>query len=910
MAWQNNIAQWLGGGPRAQELADTRAGWDEAQAFWRACPLGREQTSDRVIAFMRDVLGELERRPAWAVLLPLYEAAEDVFQLEDIEPFEPNWPAIEADAALAVEFRKVVARRRRYAADYGRIHGIITRQLKAAFSAYIQLLPEACFEEWPEEGSSFEVPLVDLLERPAELVQQFLLCPYEDDTLALDLFLRLRQQLERNLVVASGLPPGASAVEHQDRLIGPTLQKKMSAAELAEGYLAGTPFVRLFDVPVPLAVPEPIRFEHAHIIGGTGHGKTQLLQRMIYADLEAACTQRRSVVVIDSQGDLINKLLRLELFDPDREGGLAERLVLVDPSDIEHPVCLNLFDAHLDRLEGYRAVDRERVLNGVVELYETFFGDLLGAELTQKQEVVFRYLARLMLSIPDATIHTLMEIMQPQPPTWLKPAIAELEGSARYFFETEFFHPSFAATKKQILRRLWGVLSTPTFERMFAHPENRVDLFEATNAGKIVLINTAKDLLKRDGSALLGRFFMNMLAQAALERSVLPEHERTPTFVYVDEAQEYFDDSVETILEQARKYRIGLVAAHQSLDQPSPRIRSALLSNTSFKCAGGVSAKDARAIADELRTTPDFIEGMRRRDDRTEFAAWVKHWTPSAVRLSVPLGFLERQPTLSEESLDALVASNRQRLCTTLDEVRRIIERTRPSSMQNEERPTGSDPHAKGGLGDTRPADAAHGSPEGATPAGPSTASFEPEAISEPAADAGPRELGKGGKKHRYLQALVKELAEARGFRATIEAPFLGGQMDVLLEREGVRLAVEVSVSTPVQWERDNLRKVLAADFEQVVLVLAKSQATARRYREAVVEGLSEDRLARLSILHPEDLPEFFASLEGAPGETDRVVKGYRVKVSRSAVSAEDARTRREALARLVSQSLARQADS
>ena len=47
-------------------------------------------------------------------------------------------------------------------------------------------------------------------------------------------------------------------------------------------------------------------------------------------------------------------------------------------------------------------------MNGVVELYESFFGALLGAELTQKQGVIFRYLARLMLAIPGATIHTLM----------------------------------------------------------------------------------------------------------------------------------------------------------------------------------------------------------------------------------------------------------------------------------------------------------------------------------------------------------------------------------------------------------------------------------------------------------------------------------------------------------------------
>src|ERR1700722_13677520 len=94
------------------------------------------------------------------------------------------------------------------------------------------------------------------------------------------------------------------------------------------------------------------------------------------------------------------------------EDSLAERLVLIDPSDVEFPAALNLFDAHLDRLKTYRPVDRERVLNGVIELYEIFFDAMLGAELTQKQGVIFRYLARLMITIPEATIHTLMQLME------------------------------------------------------------------------------------------------------------------------------------------------------------------------------------------------------------------------------------------------------------------------------------------------------------------------------------------------------------------------------------------------------------------------------------------------------------------------------------------------------------------
>lgn len=888
------LSHWFGNA-RDREMEATRLAWDECQAHWNASPLATISFGSRIRTFVEGMIDDLDRAPAAPVVMALWDATEAIFRAEQVGPIEPIWPTIEGDAVVAVNFRKLLARRRRYAADYAHTHGLITTQLREACRHLFEALPESCFAAWPEDGSSFEVPLIELVEDPAALIEQLFIFPYTDETMARELFLELRERYTTNLLVASGFPPDTNAHEVQHKLVMPTLQRGKSPSELVDLYLGGTPFAQVLALPVPLHMPDEVRFEHAHILGGTGHGKTQLLQRMIHADLVAAMDDGRSVVVIDSQGDLINKLLRLDLFDPEREGSLFDRLVLVDPSDIEHPAALNLFDAHLGRVADYRPVDRERVLNGAVELYETLFGDMLGAELTQKQGVVFRYLARLMLTIPGATIHTLMQLMEDGRP--FKQHMDRLEGSARYFFETEFFHPSFAATKKQILRRLWGVLSTPAFERMFAQPTNKIDLFEATRTGKIVLVSTAKDLLKGEGSGLLGRFFIRMLAQAALERSVLPEWERTPTFVYVDEAQEYFDEGVETILQQARKYRVSFLCAHQSLDQASPRLRSALFANTSFKCAGGVSAKDARALADELHTTPEFIGSMKRRGGRTEFAAWIKHWTPDAIRLSIPLGYLERQQTISEEAFDELVAENRRRYCGTIEEARRPPP---PASAAHPEPPAAR----------TRPPEAP---PPKAEPddeevrveaAGPVPQHEEPAPVR--VAPTAERELGKGGKKHRYLQNLVKGLAEQHGFRATIEAPIAGGQADVLLVRDGLTVAVEVSVSTPAEWERQNLAKCLRSGADRVALVLAKSAQTARTYRERVVEALTDDERSRLAILDPEDLPDFIASLapEGEPEAN--VVKGYRVKVSQTAVSPEETKARREMLARLMAQSLSR----
>nr|WP_272886901.1 type IV secretion system DNA-binding domain-containing protein [Phenylobacterium aquaticum] len=676
------------------------------------------------------------------------------------------------------------------------------------------------------------------------------------------------------------------------------------------------------ELPVPFAIPEEARFEHCHIVGGTGHGKTQLMQRMIHGDLVAAQRAKRSVVVVDSQGDLINRLVRLGLFSPDAEDSLADRLIVIDPADVEFPAALNLFDAHLDRLREYRPVDRERVLNGVVELYETFFGALLGAELTQKQGVIFKYLARLMITIPGATIHTLMELMEDGKP--FKKHMDELEGSARYFFETEFFHPSFAATKKQILRRLWGVLSTPAFERMFAQPANKLDLFQAMQDGKIILINTAKDLLKQEGSQLFGRFFIAMLAQAALERSTVPLEDRTPTLVYVDEAQEYFDDNTETILNQARKYRVGLTVAHQTLDQLSPRLRSILHSNTSMKCAGGVSAKDARAFADELHTSADFIESMKRRPGKTEFAVWIKHQTPQAIRLAVPLGFLERQPLLTEEEYEALLARNRLAYCGTLaDAARAQPKRSPPEEPAAEASPRAERPRAPPQEEPAvRPApppsdepqadpspDRAEESADGREAASESSEPNRPshDARPPPPPRAKPTESGKGGSQHRYVQHLVKRLAEDQGFRAVIEEPVSGGQVDVGLHRGDLSIACEISITSTTDYEAQNLAKCLRAGFT-FVWAIAPDQKRQRALRRAAEARLSTDEMEKIQFLTPD---EVVLSLEqlATPEPEENTVLGYKVKVTRKVVSPEEAKRRRENIARIVAGAVRPDAD-
>jgi hypothetical protein len=162
----------------------------------------------------------------------------------------------------------------------------------------------------------------------------------------------------------------------------------------------------------------------------------------------------------------------------------------------------------------------------------------------------------------------------------------------------------------------------------------------------------------------LGLFFIALIGQATQERAAVPEERRRATFVYIDEAQNYFDEGMEQLLNQARKYRVGLVLAHQNLGQFEPRLQAAVMASTAIKLAGGVSARDATAMAREMRCEPEFLQDMRKRPTHTEFACFIRNVTPCPVKLSVPFGQMEGRPRMSGTALQQLLAENARHYCT------------------------------------------------------------------------------------------------------------------------------------------------------------------------------------------------------------------------------------------------------
>ncbi|MCS7066588.1 MAG: type IV secretion system DNA-binding domain-containing protein, partial [Fimbriimonadales bacterium] len=89
----------------------------------------------------------------------------------------------------------------------------------------------------------------------------------------------------------------------------------------------------------PVFLHEHDRRQHVYIVGQTGTGKTTMLKTMITADMEAG----RGLAVIDPHGDLFDELLTR--IPPHR----LDDVVILDPTDIAHPVGLNVLECALEQ---------------------------------------------------------------------------------------------------------------------------------------------------------------------------------------------------------------------------------------------------------------------------------------------------------------------------------------------------------------------------------------------------------------------------------------------------------------------------------------------------------------------------------------------------------------------------------
>ncbi|MCS3476048.1 hypothetical protein M2212_002894 [Bradyrhizobium elkanii] len=638
---------------RARDLAETIALYNEVRSAHLDSAWADPDAIEHVSSLVAERVGEIVDLPTSAALLKALDRCQQEMLTLEITIF--SFPEVDLNAGVLslkehVDLRRYLRAKQHFLANE-RVAELLIDTLVGLFSGVISALPNL---QDPTESGPLTVPVTCLLRNPGDLIARLIATICQRESAEAGLFSTLQDRLYRNVCLASGVSPDDE--KPRKRLVEAD-QSDLGPVELVEAYLSDTPFLDLFLCPVPFSIPAKTRFEHQWIVAPPGAGKSTLLQYQILRDLELVANGQASIVVMESNRDLIKAIEGLKVFAPGER--LDGKLVVIDAEDIEWPVALNLFDVGIEETQSYSPAEHEGFRNAVLALYDYIFSSLLSAEMTSRQNTLFHFTIELLLTIPSATIDTLIDLMQPRGLTQFEQHLSKLDPDARLFFELKFNSKEFDRTKEQVVDRLFAVKRIRTLSRMFAAPNSKFDFFTEMGAGKVILINVPQSLLQEDGVEIVGRFFISMILLAAHKRQLLPKEQRLPCFVYIDECQDFIkrDPKIPVILDQARKLNVGLVLAHQRLQQMQPHVLDALYGATAIKFASKISDAAAHALARDMRTTPEFILNQ----PPYHFAAYIRGMTNAALSVGVPATDMNAMPRMTPAEHAAVRKSTRER---------------------------------------------------------------------------------------------------------------------------------------------------------------------------------------------------------------------------------------------------------
>ena len=121
-----------------------------------------------------------------------------------------------------------------------------------------------------------------------------------------------------------------------------------------------------------------------------------------------------------------------------------------------------------------------------------------------------------------------------------------------------------------------------------------------------------------------------------------------------------------------------------------------------------------------------------------------------------------------------------------------------------------------------------------------------------------------------------------------------------MLVRDGLSVACEISVTTDVDHEIANLTKCMGHGFTHVLVISSE-----RKMRDAMTKAAQSYASGVVRVCAPEDIVAML-DLFGVPEPTESTVRGYKVRVSRQALTPGDAAAKRSAIASVVAKAMKR----
>ena len=384
--------------------------------------------------------------------------------------------------------------------------------------------------------------------------------------------------------------PGSSAI--------PTSQVKRQMSKqvdgptdiLDEGLLIG--YNEFRGVKKPIRIGTKDRRRHVYIIGQTGVGKSVLQENMAYQDM----MDGRGFAFIDPHGDLVESLLGKV---PKER---VEDIIYFNPSDMANPIGLNMFEFDTPDQKDFLVQEAINMLYG---LYDPGHTGIVGPRL----EHIFRNCALLLMADPAGG--TFIDVPKCLiDPEFVKSKLKYVKDQQVIDFWTKEFPASQRSNEagevvSWVVAKFGPFISNDAMRNIIGQTKSGFNLREIMDNNKILLVNLSKGKMGELNSKLLGIIFVMKFQAAAMSRADIPEDQRVDFSLYVDEFQNFATDSFESILSEARKYKLSLIMGNQFMTQLTDKIREAIIGNVGTVISGRIGVTDAELMAKKFQPTFD-----------------------------------------------------------------------------------------------------------------------------------------------------------------------------------------------------------------------------------------------------------------------------------------------------------------
>ena len=345
-----------------------------------------------------------------------------------------------------------------------------------------------------------------------------------------------------------------------------------------------------------IRITDKDRFRHIYILWQTGTGKSTIMLTQAIDDMENG----RGFTFIDPHGDAIEELLKH--FPKER----IDDLIHFDLWNTAYPIWLNPLE-----VDPEDADEKDVVTNDLVEMFiQMYWPEIFGPRIQD----YFRNACLLLMDQPEwGTIVDIMRLFTDD--AFAEAKMRNLKDPVVASWWNKTYKKMWDREKAEIIpfiqAKFWPFTTWVYVRNIIGQPKSAFKMYDAMQQKKIILLNLAKGISWEETSKLIGKIIAMQVKLSALKRAKIDEKDRVPHYLYVDEFQNYVSASFESILSEARKYRLGLVVAHQYTDQLKQEWLwgNLDLSKTIFGNIGNmfvykVGAPDAEFLAKEFE--PEF----------------------------------------------------------------------------------------------------------------------------------------------------------------------------------------------------------------------------------------------------------------------------------------------------------------